>query len=288
MRHTRLQARRRIDAVVLDMDDTLHDPEILDVATLRHAGGGKGSAESARWRPTPRPCFLRAMHDTSLHFPRRIDAVLLDMDGTLHDTEILYVAALRHAVGAVGRTVTEAFCHALIGLPAAEADAVIRAHLGPDIPFTALQEAYAAHLDAALAAGLTLKTGALALVETLARAGIPVAVATSAGRHGATTHLARSGLARHLPVVVTRDDVTRGKPFPDLFLEAARRLGADPAHCVAVEDSHNGIRAAHAAGTMPIMVPDIVPPTDEIRRLCVGIARDLHQIADALLTTLRK
>jgi len=78
--------------------------------------------------------------------------------------------------------------------------------------------------------------------------------------------------------VGTRDDVARGKPHPDVFLRAAELLGVPAQECLAVEDSFNGIRAAHAAGMMPVMVPDLVTPTPEIRTLCVCIARDLHEV----------
>ena len=217
--------------------------------------------------------------------PRRVEAVLLDMDGTLHDTEGLYVASLKRAVASVGFSASDGFCHSLIGLPGLETGAAIRAHFGAAFPFDAMNRAYAGALADALGDGVVAKPGAAALVEALAGAGLKVAVATSASRHAAAVHLRASGLDAHLPVVVTRDDVERGKPFPDLFVEAARRLDVAPAACVAIEDSFNGIRAAHAAGTMPIMVPDVVPPTDEIRALCVAVLADLHEVAAMLLPT---
>ncbi len=103
-----------------------------------------------------------------------------------------------------------------------------------------------------------------------------VAVATSATRRSADRNLGRSGLLRYFPVVVTRDDVARGKPHPDLFLRAAELLDVPPEECLAVEDLFNGIRAAHGAGMMPVLVPDLLSPTEEIRALCVRIAPDLH------------
>lgn len=68
-----------------------------------------------------------------------------------------------------------------------------------------------------------------------------------------------------------------GKPAPDIYLAACEKLGADPAEAIAVEDSYNGIRAAHAAGMKPVMVPDILPPDDEMREKAVHICRDLHE-----------
>jgi beta-phosphoglucomutase-like phosphatase (HAD superfamily) len=89
-------------------------------------------------------------------------------------------------------------------------------------------------------------------------------------------------LRARLPVVVTRDDVVRGKPHPDLFLKAAWAIGIPPERCLAVEDSFNGIRAAHAAGMMPVMVPDLLAPTPDIRALCVEIVADLHAVRQLL------
>ena len=75
---------------------------------------------------------------------------------------------------------------------------------------------------------------------------------------------------------------SRGKPHPDPFLRAAERLGVEPEFCVALEDSYNGVRAASGAGMMTIMVPDLLPPTSEMRELCVGIVEDLHAVHDLM------
>jgi HAD superfamily hydrolase (TIGR01509 family) len=210
--------------------------------------------------------------------PNPIDAVILDMDGTLHDTEWVYFLALKRAVTAVGFAVTDSFCHSLIGIPSRECEQMLRDHLGPDFPFAACDGLYAEHREGLLAAGIPLKQGALELLDYLALHGLPSAVATSAARHAAELHLGRSGLRTLLPIVVTRDDVARGKPHPDLFLAAARAIGIPPARCLAVEDSFNGIRAAHAAGMMPVMVPDLLAPTPAIRALCVEVVADLHAV----------
>lgn len=213
-----------------------------------------------------------------MKFPNRIGAVVLDMDGTLHDTEAHYHAALKKAVEAVGFVITDAFCHSLIGIPGPESDAMLRAHLGPGFPFAEYGRLYDRHLELSLARGIPLKPGARELLQALVQRHLRVAVATSASRRAAEHHLALSGLRDAFRIVVTRDDVAHGKPHPDLFLQAAMLLGVPPAECVAVEDSFNGIRAAHAAGMMPVMVPDLLIPTDEIRAMCVHVAVDLHEL----------
>jgi beta-phosphoglucomutase-like phosphatase (HAD superfamily) len=77
---------------------------------------------------------------------------------------------------------------------------------------------------------------------------------------------------------VAHGDYANGKPAPDPFLKAAERLGVAPALCLALEDSHNGVRAASAAGMMTVMVPDLIAPTDEIQRLCTRVVADLHEV----------
>ena len=210
--------------------------------------------------------------------PNPLSAVILDMDGTLHDTEGIYHQALQEAVRAVGFTVTDAFCYSLIGIPGPETDAILIAHLGPDFSIAEFDRHYEQHRDNALAAGVPLKPGALELLDMLARCNLRVAVATSASRRTAELHLGRSGLRAHLPIVVTRDDVARGKPHPDVYLRAAELLAVPAQNCLAVEDSFNGIRAAHAAGMMPVMVPDLLTPTQDIHAMCVCVAPDLHQV----------
>lgn len=225
-------------------------------------------------------------------FPARISAVVFDMDGTLHDTESVYHAALKDAVAAVGFAVTDAFCHSLIGIPGPENDAMLRAHLGPGFPYAEFYRRYEEHRAQRLDAVFPLKPGVPEVLAMLRAHDIAVAVATSASRHAAERDLRRSGLRDEFAVVVTRDDVARGKPYPDVFLRAAALLRVPPQECLAVEDSFNGIRAAHAAGMMPVMVPDLLSPNEEMRMRCAHIAMDLHDlrglIADHLATWLTR
>jgi beta-phosphoglucomutase-like phosphatase (HAD superfamily) len=82
--------------------------------------------------------------------------------------------------------------------------------------------------------------------------------------------------------IVTRDDVVNPKPHPEPYLTAARRLGAAPGRCLALEDSHSGVRAAHAAGMQTIMVPDLVRPTEEIAKLCIAVLPSLADVHEML------
>jgi beta-phosphoglucomutase-like phosphatase (HAD superfamily) len=98
----------------------------------------------------------------------------------------------------------------------------------------------------------------------------------------ATRNLSQTGLLDHVQVLVTRDLVRQGKPHPESYLLAATRLAAEPADCLALEDSHHGARAAIAAGMATILVPDLVPATAEIAAQCLHVARDLHEVCELL------
>jgi HAD superfamily hydrolase (TIGR01509 family) len=116
------------------------------------------------------------------------------------------------------------------------------------------------------------------ILQRLEQRATPLALATSSSRRYVERQLDANDLAPFFKAVATRDDVRRGKPHPDLFLKAATDLGIAPQRCLVLEDSHNGVRAAHAAGCVPIMVPDLLQVTDEMRALCLTVATNLHDV----------
>ena len=127
-----------------------------------------------------------------------------------------------------------------------------------------------------MAEQVPVKPGAVELLEFLRGRALPLAIATSSRPTTVDRHLGRAGLRHHFAAIATRYDVERPKPQPDVYLEAARRLGVAAERCIAFEDSNVGLAAAHAAGTMAIMVPDIVAPTEESRAKCLTVVPDLH------------
>jgi HAD superfamily hydrolase (TIGR01509 family) len=207
-----------------------------------------------------------------------IEAVLLDMDGTLLDTEQVYLTSLINALEAFGYREATAICHAMIGLPGPECEAMLRDHYGADFPLADINRTYTAYRDDLLAQGLPLKPGATALLGALQAAECPMALVTSSSRRTADRYLELARIRDRFDAILTRDDVTRGKPHPDLYLLAAERLHVQPKACIAVEDSSPGVTAAHAAGATTIMVPDILQPTDDIRAKCAAVLPDLHAV----------
>ena len=212
-----------------------------------------------------------------------IEAVLLDMDGTLLDTEQVYLKSTTAALAALGYRdgVTE-LCHAMIGIPGPECQRIMRDHFGSDFPLDDVNRLFAAKCAEILEGGLPLKPGAVALLDAIDAADIPKAIVTSSSRRTADRHLALAGIRSRFDVILTRDDVSRGKPHPDLYLLGAARLGSKPPACLAIEDSNPGVTAAHAAGTITLMVPDILPPTEETRAKCDAVLPDLEAVLQML------
>ena len=202
------------------------------------------------------------------------------MDGLLIDTEAVYLEAYQAAATLMGVELPVAFCHSLIGRPSPDCDRLIQEFFGPAFELDAFNNHADGHAAHSLEVKVPVKPGAAELLGFLGEQGLPLAVATSSSRRTAERHLGQAGLLGHFRALATRDDVVRGKPHPDLYLEAARRLGVVPGRCLALEDSNNGLAAAHAAGMIAVMVPDLVPPTDEVRAKCAAVLPDLHTALD--------
>ena len=221
-----------------------------------------------------------------MSLPRMPRAVVFDMDGLLCDTEVMYRDAMMATAREHGHEIPLSLFQSMIGLPGPSSDQKVLDHFGPDFPIVKFNDRIREHADQACKVGIALKPGVRELLDHLDELGLPRAIATSSSHRAVEAHLGHSGIIPRFHAVVARGDYERGKPFPDPFLAAARRLEVDPDHCLALEDSHNGVRAASSAGMMTIMVPDLLEPTDEIESLCVHLAHDLHEV-EALLRAMR-
>jgi HAD superfamily hydrolase (TIGR01509 family) len=212
--------------------------------------------------------------------PRPPQAVVFDMDGVLLDSETLFREAARVTALAKGVDLPLEVYLRTLGLPHDATQAFFHDLYGTGFDFEDFWRHSAARFHELAETQLRVKAGVVELLDALDGAGLPRAVATSSSRPYVQKHLTAHGLIERFHAVVAFGDYARGKPNPDPFLLAAERLGVAPEHCLALEDSHNGVRAAAAAGMMTIMVPDLLDPTEEIERLCVRVAQDLHEVRD--------
>jgi HAD superfamily hydrolase (TIGR01509 family) len=191
-------------------------------------------------------------------------AVICDMDGLLLDSERLDRRLWQEVARRRGLCLPDKVHAALIGYREEECLARLEAFFGSDLDMRAMQaEVDAAWLSEVNGPGIPLKAGVARLFDFLDAHRIPRALATSSSREKTT--LCLGPLVSRFDAIVCGDEVPSGKPAPDVYLRAAGLLAVDPAHCLALEDSVNGVRAAKAAGMTVIVVPDLVEATAEAR-----------------------
>ena len=211
-------------------------------------------------------------------------AVLFDMDGVIFDSESVSVLCWRKAAGELGLGGIDEVYRRCVGANVASIRAIVGDAYGARVDPAAFLAMTNRFYDAWCAEnGLPVKPGAPEILRALKAAGVPIAIASSTDSAYVTRELKEAGLLAFFDAVICGDMVTRSKPDPEIFLKAAAVLGVKPCDAVVIEDSYNGIRAAAAGGMHPVMVPDILPPTDEMLRLAEVILPSLFEVKDWLL-----
>lgn len=218
-----------------------------------------------------------------MKLPHTPVAVIFDMDGLIFDTEALYQQAFLAASSSGGCNLPITLIQNIIGVPWVKTRLLIFEHMGPDFPVDQYVEAVTDHFTLLATTQLRLKPGVIELLDALDQLKLPRCIATSSSHSTVQSHLSAHGLAGRFDAVIAHGDYAASKPSPDPFLIAAKRLGVDPALCLALEDSFNGVRSASAAGMMTFMVPDLLNPTPEIYSLCTGVASDLNAFRKLIL-----
>lgn len=205
-------------------------------------------------------------------------AAIFDMDGTLLDTESVFRTIVFEVCSDLGFEMTHDVHLSMVGGSHERTNQLLIEAYGVSFPYALFDERCRVIMRERSHAGVPVKPGAREFIGQLRERGIPTAVATSSRNPHARHHLTAAGLFDMFDTVVTRDDVLNPKPHPEPYLTAARRLGVEPTQCLALEDSHAGVRAAHAAGMQTVMVPDLMHPSEEIRALGIAIMDSLDHV----------
>lgn len=197
--------------------------------------------------------------------PRSVGAVIFDLDGTLTDTEKYFQVSWRQAAKHFGYLLDPERALQLRSLGRPFAEKQFKAWFGADAPFHEIR-AYRQQLFNTMAEeeGVLLKPGAIELLVWLKQAGITTALATSGNTDRAEQYLQKTGVRPYIDEITCADMVDFGKPAPDTYLSACRKLGVKPESALAVEDSPNGIKSAFSSGCCVVMVPDLTEPDEEI------------------------
>lgn len=212
-------------------------------------------------------------------------AVIFDMDGVLFDTETLCQdswMAIAEERGLPGMAEIFPQC---IGLNANDSKQVVLRAYGQDFAYEEFrQQASVWFWDYIEKNGLPVMPGVREILEWLKEHNWKVGLASSTRRSSVENHLEQAGLRDYFQTVVTGDMVEHSKPQPDIYLMACRELGVAPEEAFAIEDSPNGIRSAHAARMIPLMVPDMIAPDDEMKRLSSRIFDSLLDVMEYFRT----
>jgi HAD superfamily hydrolase (TIGR01509 family) len=211
-----------------------------------------------------------------------IAAVVFDLDGVLIDSEQVWDDARRELVAERGGTWTADATRAMMGMSSLEWSRYMHDKLGVDLEPVEISAAVVEKLEQLYRRGLPVLPGAREAVRALA-ARWPLGLASSSNREIIDLVLELAGLTDAFAVTVSSEEVARGKPAPDVYLEVARRLDVLPAQCAAVEDSTNGLRSAAAAGMRVIAFPNpAFPPAEDALRLASAVIDSLDELRPSL------
>lgn len=206
----------------------------------------------------------------------KFDAVIFDMDGLLMDSERVGIGVLRECGKKQGFDITEAQVIETIGANRQWSSNFYH-QFYPTLDTDRLFDDFRDGMCALASAGqIPLKKGAVALLDKARALGIPMAVASSSGLKTIAVYMEAAGIIAYFGALVSANGLP-SKPAPDVFLKAAAELRANPAKCLVLEDSRNGVKAGRAAGMTVAMVPDVIPYTDDLAPFCDHLLTDLSQ-----------
>lgn len=211
-----------------------------------------------------------------------IKYVIFDMDGTLIDTEPFYEQSWNETGKRWGVEVRDMYAEYVCGRSIENVKNTLKERFGENFDSEGFMSERMTLYAQLAEKNLKLKAGCREILDFLREHGIPCAVATSTVSDLTYSNLDRVNIRRFFDAVVTGDMVKNGKPSPDIFLEAGRRIGAEAGECIVCEDSYSGIEAASNAKMKPVFIPDRRIPTEETDRLAYATVSSLFEVIELI------
>ena len=211
---------------------------------------------------------------------KSLQAVVFDMDGLMFDSERYIQTAWNQAGTMLGYGTLGDHIEKTLGFNGTKRREFFLDLCGQDFPYDEFLELYRSlYFDRVRKEGIPAKEGLHETLGVLKKLGIRMGVATSSSRENTLKNLEREQISGYFQTVITGDMIQHGKPEPDIYLEACRKLGAEPQDAIALEDAINGIKAAARAGMMPVMIPDLIKDTTEVDDILFGRYDSLAEFA---------
>lgn len=212
-----------------------------------------------------------------------IKGAVFDMDGLMFDSERITYNGWQKLMDEIGFEYSIDVFKQTVGRRKKEVEQFYFSKYGNDFPYRRLSEIQRKnYIDFVTTKGVPVKKGLYEILDFLKDNDIKIALATSTSRQTSLINLGSAKVEKYFDALVCGEDVTNGKPDPEVFLTAAQKIGIEPEQCIAFEDSFNGIKSAFAAGMTTVMVPDFIQPTDEILSMVNYLCSDLSNAAELL------
>ena len=213
----------------------------------------------------------------------KFSAVIFDMDGLMLDTESIARCAWQRAALDWGYTIKNELYAQAIGRRIQDTKNILLRAFGKSFPFNEIRKCKQKYIDEYIAEhGIPKKPGLIKLLDLIDELSLLKAIGSSTAKKSVLRKLTLSGLIQRFDTLVCGDEIQNGKPAPDIFLTTAERLQVPAKQCLVLEDSEPGIEAAHTAGMIPVMIPDLIEPSQKIAALAYKIYPTLNEFTTFL------